>query len=66
MRSISLLCHARSAGKAHLWIGTLDGLNRLDRATGTVLRGFFHNAPKDPQSLGHDFVSHIGEDHVGA
>ncbi len=46
-----------------LWVGTEDGLNRLDRATGQFTR-YVHN-PLDARSLIHDNVTAIYQDRSG-
>ena len=47
----------------NFWVGTSNGLNKLDRATGRSTR-FLHNL-KDPHSLGYDYVASIVEDRAG-
>ena len=46
-----------------LWVGTMEGLNRLDRETGRFTR--YRHDPQDPQSLGSDAVQQILEDSAG-
>jgi ligand-binding sensor domain-containing protein len=46
-----------------LWVGTFDGLDLLDRASGRF-RHFRHD-PADPTSLSHDEVHHLMEDRRG-
>jgi len=47
-----------------LWIGTHGaGLDRFDRATGTIKH--FRSDPRDPQSLSNDYIFHIHEDKFG-
>ena len=41
--------------RGNLWIGTNEGLNVLEKATGRISR--FKHDPADPHSLGHDYVS---------
>src|SRR6185312_8236075 len=45
------------------WVGTFDGLDLLDRATGKF-RHFRHD-PDDPTSLSHDEVHYLLEDRKG-
>jgi len=45
------------------WVGTFDGLDLLDRATGKF-RHFRHD-PEDPTSLSHDEVHYLLEDRKG-
>jgi signal transduction histidine kinase/ligand-binding sensor domain-containing protein/DNA-binding response OmpR family regulator len=49
--------------QGRLWVGTFDGLDLLDRATGKF-RHFRHD-PGDPGSLSHDEVHYLLEDHSG-
>ena len=49
--------------QGNLWVGTVKGLNKLDRNTGKFSR-FLHD-PANPHSLGHDYVSSIREDQAG-
>ena len=49
--------------QGRLWVGTFDGLDLLDRATGKF-RHFRHD-PNDPASLSHDEVHYLLEDHHG-
>ena len=49
--------------QGNLWVGTVKGLNKLDRNTGRFSR-FLHD-PANPHSLGHDYVSFIREDQAG-
>ena len=44
-------------------MGTNHGLNRLDRSTGRS--SHFRYDPKNPRSLGHDYVGSILEDRSG-
>ena len=44
--------------KGFIWIGTRDGLNKYDARKFTIYR----NNPKDPTSLGHNFIQSIFED----
>jgi len=54
----------REDADGHLWVGTLGGgLNRLDRATGTVTR-YRHRAGR-PTSLCHDRIWSLYEDRRG-
>jgi DNA-binding CsgD family transcriptional regulator len=46
-----------------LWVGTFNGLNRLNRDTGTFSRYIFD--PADPNSLSHNDVYAIYEDRSG-
>ena len=46
-----------------LWVGTASGLNRLDPSTGRF--SHFLPDPADPQSVGHNYVFCIREDHAG-
>ena len=46
-----------------IWIGTLGGLNRFDRETGTFTR--YQHDPNDPNSIGANAVSSLYEDHSG-
>ncbi len=55
---------ASTGSGAALWLGTYDGLIRLDPATGT-LRRYLHD-PVDPSSLIHDFVWSLYQDRAGA
>jgi ligand-binding sensor domain-containing protein/signal transduction histidine kinase len=47
-----------------LWVGTSEGLNRLDRETGACTR--YQNDPADAHSLSHNSVWVIHEDRNGA
>jgi len=49
--------------RGRMWVGTFDGLDLLDRATGKF-RHFRHN-PADPASLSNDEVHYLLEDHKG-
>lgn len=49
--------------QGELWVGTMGGLNRLDRATGRFTQ-YRHDAD-DPESLGSDVVQLIHEDRAG-
>ena len=49
--------------QGNLWVGTVAGLNKLERNTGRFSR-FLHD-PANPHSLGHDYVSSIREDQSG-
>jgi signal transduction histidine kinase/ligand-binding sensor domain-containing protein/CheY-like chemotaxis protein/HPt (histidine-containing phosphotransfer) domain-containing protein len=49
--------------QGRLWVGTFDGLDLLDRATGKF-RHFRHD-PGDAASLSHDEVHYLLEDHRG-
>ena len=49
--------------RGRLWIGTFDGLDLLDRATGKF-RHFRHD-PADPASISHDEVHYLLEDRRG-
>ena len=46
-----------------LWVGTIDGLNRLDRKMGKFER--FRNDPQDPTSLNHNDVRKLYIDRQG-
>ena len=49
--------------QGRFWVGTFDGLDLFDRATGRF-RHFRHN-PADPNSLSHDEVHYLLEDRRG-
>lgn len=49
--------------KGSLWIGTFDGLNKLEEETGRFLH--FKNDPADPNSISDNFVWPIYEDSRG-
>jgi ligand-binding sensor domain-containing protein/serine phosphatase RsbU (regulator of sigma subunit) len=49
--------------KNYLWIGTFNGLNKLDEETGKFLH--FKNNPNDPNSISDNFVWPIFEDSRG-
>ena len=46
-----------------MWLGTLSGLNRFDRATETFTA--YRHDPTNPGSLSHDVVWDIHEDRAG-
>ena len=46
-----------------IWVGTMGGLNRLDKKTGRFKR--YRHDPDDPESLGHDIVYAGIEDRDG-
>jgi signal transduction histidine kinase/ligand-binding sensor domain-containing protein len=50
--------------RAELWIGTRDGLNRLNRPSGKITR--FVNEPNNPHSLSHNHIWSLYADHTGA
>lgn len=50
-------------GNGILWAGTVNGLNRFDRATETFAH--YHHHPGDPGSLSHATVRAIHEDQSG-
>jgi len=67
--------HEDSASRNTLWIGTQNGLNRLDTPADSPAMEFdrkaerftrFVNDPKNPRSLSHNVVRAIYEDHTGA
>ncbi|MGD8857787.1 MAG: two-component regulator propeller domain-containing protein, partial [Chloroflexota bacterium] len=45
------------------WVGTGDGLNRLDRESGSIIQ-YFHD-PQDDGSLSNDTITSIIQDHTG-
>jgi diguanylate cyclase (GGDEF)-like protein/PAS domain S-box-containing protein len=49
--------------RGRIWVGTLEGLNRLDPATGAVLRAT--HDPRDPSSLSGNLVRSFFEDSEG-
>ncbi len=50
-------------GEGNLWVGTEEGLNRLDRAGGKFIR-YLHD-PRDDTSLAHDHVTSLAVDGQG-
>ncbi|HET7839103.1 MAG TPA: two-component regulator propeller domain-containing protein, partial [Rectinemataceae bacterium] len=50
-------------GRGSLWVGTLNGLNRLDEATGSFTR--FFNDPKDPHSIPNNTIRALFKDSRG-
>jgi diguanylate cyclase (GGDEF)-like protein/PAS domain S-box-containing protein len=46
-----------------LWVGTYDGLNRLDPGSGEVLR--IRHDPEDPGSISGNLVRSLHSDHLG-
>ncbi len=49
--------------QGELWVGTQNGLNRFDRASGAVSQ--LHSDPRDDGSLSDDFVTTLFEDSHG-
>lgn len=47
----------------NLWVGTIDGLNKLNMATGKCVR-YQHN-PEQPHSLSHNYITSLAFDRSG-
>jgi len=60
--SITSLAQDRTAPQT-LWVGTVSGLNKLDKRTGKVVR-YMHDSSK-ANSLSNDHINNIHEDHLG-